>query len=197
MLDWRTILLGVFVFAATFAGGWWIGFGSAVDVSDIGQFASAVANTVAPKPSSPATAKTYVGKGLTDDDHLRRAVILRSQAYQNPYCNQDPKTLYIVAATKYAEVLMRATGCSAFPRCRVGIGQLDRVWQLNRSALDEPVAEAMAAVHAAGGISEKDFRGDVGMAVRVIAGRDFATGPGPECISPEQQTSRWRIRIRR
>ena len=51
-----------------------------------------------------------MGKGLTQDERLRQAVILRAKAYQRPTCNADPKTLYIIAATQYAEVLMRSAG---------------------------------------------------------------------------------------
>ena len=57
---------------------------------------------------------------------------------------------------------MRSAGCNNFPRCPMSMGQLERVWEANRSALDMPVARAMAAAHAAGGLSERDFRGDVG-----------------------------------
>ena len=119
------------------------------------------------------------GKGLTENDGLRQAVILRAKAYQRPSCGGDPKTLYIMAATKYAEVLMRSAGCNSFPKCPMGTGALNEVWRLNHSAADRPVAEAMAAVNAAGGLSEKDFRGDVARAVRVIAGSDFSSGPPP------------------
>jgi len=137
------------------------------------------------------------GKGLTEDGGIRQAVIWRSKAYQRPTCNADSKTLYVNAATKYAEALMRAAGCHNFPKCPMGVGNLTDVWQLNRSAADIPVAEAMAAAHAAGGLSEKSFRSDVGRAARVIAGVDFNSGPPPECEQASSRNGRWRIRIRR
>lgn len=226
MVDWRTVLLGVAAFGATFAGGMWFGVGnlptlfglSAGDVRLPRAVAETLAIVVPPKPI-PAPAKSAAaihpqpmtaevpapraaapapaaGKGLTDDDRLRQAVILRAKAYLKPSCNADSKTLYVMAATKYAEVLMRSAGCSQFPACRISQGFLDGVWQGNRSALDQPVAAAMASVHAAGGLTEKSFRGDVGRAVRVIAGRDFARGAGPECQTSQQQTRR-RVRWRR
>ncbi len=200
MLDWRTLGLAAVAFSATFAGGWWIGLGSHFGVSEA--YAVLEPSALLAWASSPskltAPAAQFQGKGLTDDDRLRQAVVLRAKAYQNPSCNQDAKTLYVNAASKYAEVLMRSTGCSNYPKCRVSDGMLDDVWRLNRSSLDQPVADAMAAVHAAGGLVEKDFRGDVGRAVRVIAGTDFKGGDGPSCSDGTSRSS-WvrRIRIRR
>jgi hypothetical protein len=56
----------------------------------------------------------------------------------------------------------------------------------------------MAATHAAGGLSDKQFRGDVGRAVRVIAGGNFNSGPAPVCESAQARSSgSWRIRVRR
>ena len=107
---------------------------------------------------------------------------------QRPACNADAKTLYVVAATKYAEVLMRSAGCNNFPRCPMGMGTLDDVWRVNRSAADKPVAEAMAAVHTAGGLSEKDFRGDGGRAARVIAASTSPQGPRPSARRPVRET---------
>jgi hypothetical protein len=214
MLDWRTLGLSVVAFCATFAVGWWLGLGKAVSLPEIvtSVLPGAVHTSSAQAPSSPRiaakppvpsrtgarAAEPLSGKGLTDNDGLRQAVVLRAKAHQRPTCNADPKTLYIIAATKYAEVLMRSAGCNNFPKCPMGVGTLDDVWRLNRSAADWPVAEAMAAVNAAGGLSEKDFRGDVGRAVRVIAGTDFSSGPAPECESPSaRRGGTWRIRFRR
>jgi hypothetical protein len=148
-------------------------------------------------PPSAGSASSRNSNGLTEDEGLRKAVILRAQAYERPSCYSDPKTLYINAATNYAEVLMRAAGCNNFPKCPMSEGQLDQVWRGNRSAPDRPVAEAMAGVHAAGGLSEKSFRGDVGRVVRVIAGADFNSGLAPECIASRTRSWTPRIRIRR
>ena len=204
MLDWRTLGLGVVVFGATFAVGWWLGLGRPAPAAAVIEAKPAVAAPEAkpqqvavlsqPAPLAKAWAK---GKGLTENDGLRQAVILRAKAYQRPACNSDAKTLYIVAATKYAEVLMRSAGCNNFPRCPMGMGTLDDVWRVNRSAADKPVAEAMAAVHTAGGLSEKDFRGDVGRAARVIAAADFSSGPPPKCEEAGSRNGTWRIRVRR
>ncbi len=204
MFDWRTLGLGVVVFSATFAAGWWFGLGQPAPAAAVTK-AEPAASAPEPKPqqvavlSQPAPlVKAWPrGKGLTENDGLRQAVVLRAKAYQRPVCNQDPKTLYIVAATKYAEVLMRSAGCNNFPKCPMGMGALGDVWQLNRSAADKPVAEAMAAVNAAGGLSEKDFRGDVGRAVRVIAGADFYSGPPPKCEEASSRSGTWRVRVRR
>jgi hypothetical protein len=135
------------------------------------------------------------GEGLTTDNRLRQAVVLRAQAYLKPACNTDAKRPYVAAATRYAEVLMRSAGCSNFPKCPLSPGMLNDVWQGNRSVLDQPVAQAMAAVHAAGGLTDQSFRGDVARAVRVIAGRNFAAGPAPACQSA--RSARVRIRWRR
>jgi hypothetical protein len=219
MLDLRTLGLGVVAFGATFAVGWWFGLGKATPAFDAkGQkspppLATPVSATNPPtRPAAPvieikplwggppAPAKASLpqaqGKGLTDNDGLRRSVILRAKAYQRPVCNQDSKSLYVIAATRYAETLTRAAGCNNFPKCPMGMGMLDDVWRLNRSAADIPVAEAMAAAHATGGLSEKSFRADVGRAVRVIAGADFNSGPRPQCESSSSRSRRWRVRIR-
>jgi hypothetical protein len=205
MLDLRTLGLGIGVFSATFLIGWWL---------NVGSLASAVGGPAAKAPTASEPAPQTVGqapavkvaarmpetpmpqgKGLTDNDLMRRAVISWSKSYQRPACNQDTNWGYVGAATKYAEVLMRSAGCNNFPRCPMSMGQLERVWQANRSALDLPVAEAMAAAHAAGGLSEKSFRGDVGRAVRVISGRDFEPGPAPRCSTNSNRS--WSFRVRR
>jgi hypothetical protein len=211
MLDLRTLVLGVAVFGATFLVGWWLNIGTLMGAmvsarpapaATVGQ--SAPASQAA--PAAPANHKVAVhapqakavlqGKGLVQDKLTRDAVVSWSKAYQNPSCNQDVRSGYTNAVTKYAEALMRSAGCNNFPRCPMSMGQLERVWHENRSALDMPVAEAMAAAHAAGGLSEKNFRGDVGRVVRVIAGRDFEPGPAPDCKT-QSSRSTWSFRIRR
>jgi hypothetical protein len=140
MLDWRTLGLGVVVFGATFAVGWWLGLGRPAPAAAVTEAKPAisapegkpqqVAVLSQPAPLAKAWPK---GKGLTENDGLRQAVILRAKAYQRPACNADAKTLYVIAATKYAEVLLRSAGCNNFPRCPMGMGTLDDVWRLNRS----------------------------------------------------------------
>ena len=204
MLDLRTLGLGIGVFCATFLVGWWLNVGSLASV--VGSTATKTEpQAVGRAPDSQATSTDAAirmpdtpapkGKGLTNNDLLRRAVVSWSKSYQRPACNQDTNWGYVSAATKYAEVLMRSAGCNNFPRYPMSMGQLERVWQANRSALDMPVAEAMASAHAAGGLSEKRFRGDVGRAVRVIAGRDFDPGPAPACSTSRNRN--WSFRIRR
>jgi hypothetical protein len=53
------------------------------------------------------------------------------------------------------------------------------------------------AVHAAGWLSEKDFRGAMPAAVRVIAAADFFSGPPPKCEEGGFRNGTWRIRVRR
>ena len=219
MLDWRTILLGVAAFGATFAGGMWLGAGSLPSLigASVAQIRALPASDPGRKPPAPAPASQPVPitlapppaeeaapqpappppPALTGDDHLRQAVVLRAKAYLKPSCNADPRTLYVAAATKYAEALMRTAGCSQFPRCGLNAQFLNDVWQRNRSPLDKPVAAAMASVNAAGGLTEKSFRGDVGRAVRVIAGREFAQGPGPVCRTERSRQRTARARGRR
>ena len=183
MFDWRTLALGGAVFGATFAGSWWW-MNAGKPTFGIGLPAAQAAVPLA-----------WSGPGIHDET-ARKVLVLRAKAYLQPTCNSDPKTLYVKAVSKYAEQLMGSAGCNNYPKCPMGEGQLNQVWRLNRSALDQPVALAMAEVMAAGGLTERDFRGDVGRAVRVIAGADFASGPGPECADPNSGRVR-RIRIRR
>jgi len=213
MLDGRTLALGLAVFGATFAGGWWLGIGNLASgprasvAKPVAQEAT-VGAAVQPAPQasapqSPARAPVQVaakppqGPGLTHEDRLRKPVLILAKAYHKPTCGQDIKFLYVRAATAYAEVLMRSAGCSKFPKCAIGASQLERVWQANRGPLDQPVAEAMASVHAAGGLSDKSFQGDVGRAVRVIAAADFNPGSAPDCVEERASRGTWRVRIRR
>lgn len=207
-MDLRTIALGIGVFCATFLVGWWLNIGGlAAGKAPVRPAMEAPAPTAQPAatvgqrvavqtpPSQPVPTKTWQGKGLVSNQLTRDAVISWSRSYQRPACNQDVRWGYTTAAAKYAEALMRSAGCNNFPRCPMSMAQLERVWEANRSALDRPVAEAIAAAHAAGGLSERSFRGDVGRAVRVIAGRDFDPGPAPECFTRSRRT--WGFRVRR
>jgi hypothetical protein len=216
-MDVRTIVLGAGVFCATFLVGWWLNIGNLVAgislarPATVGQATAPQADPSAshpvpatatqkvavrtPQSKAPLQPKSWNGPGLVRDKLMRDALISWAENYQRPRCNQDVRWGYTQAATRYAEALMRAAGCNNFPRCPMSMSQLERVWEANRSALDRPVALAMADAHAAGGLSEKSFRGDVGRAVRVIAARDFATGPAPECSNRSSRT--WSIRIRR
>jgi hypothetical protein len=223
MLDVRTLALGLAVFCATFAAGWWLNVGNLVS-GVRSSFAKATVEPVsspsqAPASQAPASqasasqasasqasapvrptqvaAKPPLGNGLTDDDRIRRPVIILAKAYHKPTCGADVRALYIRAATSYAEVLMRAAGCHAFPKCGLSMAGLDQVWQGARSALDREVADAMASVHRAGGLSDKSFRGDVGRAVRVIAAADFHSGPAPDCVESSGRSRRFRVRFRR
>ncbi len=189
MLDWRTLALGAAAFSATFAGGWWLGLGKT-------NWSFVLPGAKASAP--PSHSDWPEGAGLTQNELLRRSVVQRGKAYLRPSCNADARTMYVIAATNYAEVLMRTAGCHNFPKCPMGEGQLDRVWRANRSILDRPVVEAMAEVHAAGGLTDRDFRGDVARAVRVIAGADLRGGPLPQCEdSSKRSRTGWRVRIRR
>jgi hypothetical protein len=208
----RNLVIGSLVFSLTFIVGWALGFGRATPAVQVTQAKQneqpnlvpfepklpfARRDTAAP-PARQAAVQPQ-GKGLTDNDGLRRQVILWAKAYERPACNQDARSGYVIAASKYAEVLMRSAGCNNFPKCPMGEGMLGDVWRLNRNAADVSVGEAMAKVHGLGGLVDKNFRGDVGRAVRVIAGRDFSTGPGPECEQPGLTSSsgrRVRFRIR-
>src|SRR5438552_15930617 len=101
MFDWRTLALGAAVFGATFAGGWWFGLGKT-------NWSFALPGAKASAPSKGADWPD--GVGLTQNELLRRSVVLRGKAYLRPSCNADARTLYVIAATNYAEVLMRTAG---------------------------------------------------------------------------------------
>jgi hypothetical protein len=198
MFDLRTLGLAAGAFCATFLVGWWLNIGNLA--AGIGVSAKPAGEAPVTQAAPASNQKTAVqakpqGQGLVQDKLTRDAVIAWAKSYQYPACNQDVRWGYTNAATKYAEALMRSAGCNNFPRCPMSMGQLERVWVENRSAPDVPVAEAMAAAHGAGGLNEKSFRGDVGRAVRVIAGRDFDPGPAPECSTSANRT--WSFRVRR
>jgi len=199
MLDARTLALALAVFCATFAAGWWLG---------IGNLASAVPTSWA-RPGEPVSSPSQLpslphvrtdarpGKGLTDDDELRDAILDLAKAYRRPTCGQNVRARYVEVASEYAEALMLAAGCPNFPQCRVGTDGLERVWRANHSRLDQQVAEAMASVHRAGGLSVKSFPGDVGRVVQVIAGTEFSSEPAPVCSASSATSRRFRIRFRR
>jgi hypothetical protein len=220
MFDLRTVALGVAVFGATFGVGWWLGVGKLASATNVPPAATVGAvpagappAAVTPAPELPelqpklrafqqpaeppkkVAALPAKGPGITDSDRLRKVLVFSAKAYMNPSCEGDARAIYVRAATNYAEALMRSAGCNNFPKCPMGFSQLDRVWQANRNALDQPVAEAMAMVHKAGGLTDRNFRGDVGRAVRVIAGVDFADKPGPSCTSSRNRG--YNVRIRR
>ena len=215
-MDFRTLALGFGVFCATFLVGWWLNIGGlaagvpsrpAMETATSANQQTPTSQKVAvqtpqskasqSKDSRPQASRfpAWQGGGLGNDKHTRDAVIAWSKSYRNPRCNQDVRWGYTRAATRYAEALMRTAGCNNFPRCPMGLSQLERVWEANRSALDRPVALAIAEANAAGGLSDAAFRGDVGRAVRVIAGRDFHAGPAPHCTASRTRT--WGFRFRR
>lgn len=207
MLDLRTIALGLGIFCATFLVGWWLDIGklgSTLMATPAASNATA-APSASPTPTSPAPAsriaarpssKSPERKELFDDRLAGEAVIAWSKAYRQPACNQDARWGYVNAATKYAQELMRAAGCPDFQNCPITTAQLGRVWIAKRSPADVRVAEAMAAANGAGGLSSRDFRGDVARVVVLIANRDFERGPAPACSSQSSRNS-WSIRIRR
>jgi hypothetical protein len=147
-------------------------------------------------PSKAPPPKAWNGPGLVKDKLLRDVVVSWAEKYPKPPCNQDVRWGYIDTASRYGNALLRAAGCTG-STCRLSNGQLQRVWEENRSALDRPVAEAMAFANAAGGLSERAFRGDAGRAVQVIAGRDFDPGPAPVCSNRNNRTWGFRVRGRR
>jgi hypothetical protein len=197
--------------------GWWLGVGKLASASNVPPAATVGAVPAGAPPAAPelpelqpklrafqqqppeppkqVAALPTKGPGMTSSERLRKSVVLAARAYMNPSCEGDAKAIYVRAATEYAEALMRAAGCNNFPKCPMGHSMLDRVWQANRNALDQPVAEAMAMVHRAGGLTDRRFRGDVGRAVRVIAGVEFADKPGPGCKSSRNRG--YNVRIRR
>ena len=168
-MDFRTLALGVGVFCATFLVGWWLNIGSLWHLG-IGAARLRTAPAPADKPrrrpkkvavqtpqSKAPAAESWQGPRMVQDKLMRDAVISWAQTYQRPTCDQDVRWGYTIAATKYAEALMRSAGCNNFPRCPMSEGQLERVWEANRSAADLPVAQAMAAAHAAGGLNEREL----------------------------------------
>jgi hypothetical protein len=195
-MDLRTPALAIGAFCAAFVVGWWLNIGGLA-----AGFGASAAKTAADVPATVGVAappsSAPQGRGLTEDQRIRDDVIAWAKTYQRPACGQDVRWNYVSAATKYAEALMRAAGCSNFPRCPMSEGQLNRVWQANRSPDDQRVAEAMAAAHSAGGLSDRNFRGDVGRAARVIAGREFASGSSPDCVASNSGNRRFRVRFRR
>lgn len=205
-MDIRTLVLGLGVFCATFLVGWWLNIGglatgmsAARPVPEAQAPAAQSPTTIGQRvavqtPQSKVPPKAWQGPGLVKDKLLRDALVSWAEKYEHPPCNQDVRWGYTKTATEYAEALMRAAGCNNFPHCPMSVGQLARVWEASRSAFDRPVAEAMAAAHAAGGLSERNFRGDVGRAVQVIAGRDFDPGPAPQCSTRSNRT--WSVRVR-
>ncbi len=192
VLDWRTVALGLVVFAGVFAGGLWLDagrllpqFGHAVDAIRASAWSSVQAS-VPPRP------------GITKDAALREIVIRRANAYLRPVCYDNARALYVRAASEFASELMRTAGCNRAPSCRIGERALDEVWRRNRSARDADVGTAMAMAHRAGGLSDRDFRGGVGLAVRVIAGTDFSPGPAPACSARRSRSwGRWLASLRR
>src|SRR5262245_32867957 len=155
MLDWRTLALGAGVFVATFAGAWMLGLGKPGSL--LGPAGADPSPSLVAVSAEPGIPGWPAGRGLTDNELLRRSVVLRGHAYRYPACDSDARALYLVAATNYAEVLMRTAGCRNFPICPLNEAELDKVWEARRSILDRPVAEAMLAVHSAGGLKVRDF----------------------------------------
>jgi hypothetical protein len=155
------------------------------------------ASTPRPQPEAKAAPQLDIKpQAASDGDPMRDAVVHAALLYGRSPCRNDVKNLYVGAATAYAEKLMRSAGCSAFPACRVDAARLEQVWRLNRTPSDRAAAEAMAAVNVTGGISERDFQGQVGRAVRVMAGSGFRHGPS--CGTSSRTTTHTvRIRIRR
>jgi hypothetical protein len=155
----------------------------------------------APPPAARVPAGLAPGArptALTEHENLRKVLILRAAAYGRSPCSREAKTLYLNAASAYAEKLMRAAGCHQFPACGLSIDALDRVWQAHRTPGDTAVSGAVAAISSAGGTAEKDFRGDIGRSIRVIGNSEF--GSAQFCVASATKSGgsgSWRVRIRR
>jgi hypothetical protein len=176
MLDVRTLALAVLLFGATFGGVWWW-TGSGTATATIG---SPLSPVTADEPPPPFKVD------VKEDASLRQAVVDTAMTYRRSQCSDNAKARYIVAATNYADRLMRSAGCRDYT-CRGPASRLEQVWRVNRTPEDQAVAEAMGAVNAKGGVLERDFPGHVGRAVRVIAGSDFRQGPS--CVASTRR--RW------
>ena len=80
MVDWRTLALAIMVFCATFASGWWLGLGA--------KTSAAVSRT---PPAQEAIVPVAQPKGITEDEKLRQAVVLRARAYTREHGEDDPE----------------------------------------------------------------------------------------------------------
>src|SRR5688572_9187995 len=101
-MDFRTFLLGVGVFCATFVVGWWLNIGGlAAGISarpataeiqvSAEQSPATVGQQVAlqmPQTKAPLASR-WSGPGLVKDKLLRDSVVSWAEKYQDPPCNQD------------------------------------------------------------------------------------------------------------
>ena len=100
MLDVRTLALAVLLFGITFGGvSWWIGSGTAIA-------------TINPAPSPPTDDEPPppFKADPAADEALRQAVVRTAMSYRGSQCSTNAKGRYVVAATNYAERLMRSAG---------------------------------------------------------------------------------------
>src|SRR5262245_38548792 len=130
-MDFRTIAFGLGVFFATFLVGWWFNIGNLVSLLARPPSTQGMAIASPGNPQAVTAPNVWEGKGLTDNQQLRDAVVSWARAYQRPACDQDVRWGYVNAASQYAEVLMRAAGCRP-NNCELTTAQLERVWLANR-----------------------------------------------------------------
>jgi hypothetical protein len=162
------------LFGLTFGGvWWWTGAGAA----------TATSRPAAGPASAEAVAATVsLGEAAGE---LRAAVVRTAMGYRGSRCSHNAKARYITAATHYADEVMRAAGCRDYA-CGAAATHLEPTWRRVRTPEDGAVSEAMRAVNLMGGVAERDFPGDVGRAVRLIAGSDF--GRGQSCVATVSRT---------
>lgn len=115
-----------------------------------------------------AESKTSQGDNDRDRDALRLELTQAANAYSLSPCSPVMKANLVKALTAYAGAIADKTGCG-FMMCGGG-ARVDAGAQMFGTPMDKRAKEAVAGAFEKGGISLKDFPGDLRLTLLMVVG---------------------------
>jgi hypothetical protein len=193
MLDVRSVVLAVVLFAGAFLGVRWVSLGAPipmlriVDLKPDPSIKSFVERTrehiAADHEREWRDSRTAQGDGDPERARLREAVIAAATAFTGSPCNAEFKQQYFDAAAAYARAFMTLRGCPKYPSsCNGTDAQLEIANTAFRTPADGRVKEAVRAVHAMG-IGGKDYPDRLGLVLVHLSDSNGGMGGEFSCTA--------------
>jgi hypothetical protein len=183
MLNMRSVILAVVLFAGSFLGVRWIALGAPIPGLYVLRVVPLEPNTkiegfversrkdiAATREREWLESKTAQGDDDPERAKLRESVIEAATAFTLSPCNDALKKKYIEAAIAYARAFVVLGGCPNFPICRPDNDALmENAKKVFGSPAGARAREAMRGVHEMG-IGIKDYPGRLGLAIDHLSG---------------------------